>query len=74
MALVVCNDGKRKSSNAELDFTPPFAVRFDSNLPAVQQIDTVITVNKKRKNVKYRLLPLPLYLVERLNSLVSGCF
>ncbi len=49
----------------------PLAVRFDSNLPTVQWIDTVINVNKKRKNVKYKLLSLPLYLVERLGSLVA---
>lgn len=49
----------------------PLAVRFDSNLPTVQHIDTVIDVNKKRKNVKYQLLSLPLYLVERLESLIS---
>jgi len=48
----------------------PLAVRFDSNLPTVQQVDTVINVKKKRKNVKYRLLSLPLYLVERLDALV----
>lgn len=49
----------------------PLAVRFDSNPPSVQQIDTVIKVNKKSKQVNYRLLSLPLYLVERLGSLVD---
>ena len=49
----------------------PLAVRFDSNLPAVQQIDTVINVKKKRENVKYKLLSLPLYLVERLDALIE---
>ena len=49
----------------------PLAVRFDSNLPAVQQINTVINVNKKRENVKYKLLSLPLYLVERLDALIE---
>ena len=49
----------------------PFAVRFDSNLPTDQQVDIVINVNKKRKSVEYRLLSLPLYLVERLDSLVE---
>ena len=47
------------------------AVRFDSNLPGNQQIDTVINVNKERRNVQYQLLSLPLYLVERLDSLIS---
>jgi predicted AAA+ superfamily ATPase len=45
------------------------AVRFDSNPPSMQQIDAVIKVNKKTKDVKYRLLSLPLYLVERLDSM-----
>ena len=49
----------------------PLAVRFDANLPSVQQVDTVINVHKQRKKVQYRLLSLPLYLVERLHSLVE---
>ena len=49
----------------------PLAVRFDSNLPTVQQVNTVINVNKKREKVKYRLLSLPLYLVECLDALIE---
>lgn len=48
----------------------PLAVRFDTNLPAVHEVDTVVTVNKQRKQVKYQLISLPLYLVERLEDIV----
>jgi len=48
----------------------PLAVRLDTNIPAVQQVDTMIQVNKKRQQVKYPLLSLPLYLVERLQDIV----
>ena len=47
----------------------PFAVRFDSNPPAVHQVNTVVTVNKQRKQVHYQLVSLPLYLVERLEDI-----
>jgi len=49
----------------------PFAVRFDTSPPSVQQVETVITVNKQRRPVKYQLLSLPLYLVERLDDIVG---
>jgi len=48
----------------------PFAVRFDTNLPAVHQVNTVVMVNKQRKQVHYQLISLPLYLVERLEDIV----
>jgi len=47
------------------------AIRFDANLPSHQQIETVINANKEQRSVRYQLLSLPLYLVERLESLVS---
>ena len=50
----------------------PLAIRFDIQLPAVHQIDTVININKQRKQVKYPLISLPLYLVERLDSIVNS--
>ena len=50
----------------------PLAIRFDTQRPAVHQIDTVISVNKQRKQVKYPLISLPLYLVERLYSIVNS--
>ncbi len=36
-----------------------------------QQVDTVVTINKQRKQVRYQLLSLPLYLVERLDDIVN---
>lgn len=50
----------------------PLAIRFDTNLPTVHQIDTVININKQRKQIKYPLISLPLYLVERLESIVNS--
>ncbi|MFK5927036.1 MAG: AAA family ATPase [Desulfuromusa sp.] len=50
----------------------PVAVRFDTQLPSVQQIDTVINMNKQREQVKYQLISLPLYLVERLEGIVES--
>jgi uncharacterized protein len=50
----------------------PLAIRFDTQLPAVHQIDTVISINKQRKQVNYRLISLPLYLVERLDAIVNS--
>ena len=52
----------------------PVAIRFDTKLPAVHQIDTVITINKQRKQVKYPLISLPLYLVERLDTISQKDF
>jgi len=50
----------------------PFAIRFDTQRPGIQQVETIITINKERKPVKYPLISLPLYLVERLESIVSN--
>ncbi len=50
----------------------PLAVRFDINPPSVQQVDTVININKERKQVQYPLVSLPLYLVERLDTVVNN--
>ncbi len=46
----------------------PVAIRFDASLPTVNHINTVINVDKHRKEVSYPLISLPLYLVERLNE------
>lgn len=48
----------------------PFAIRFDNQLPTVHQIETVININKEHKQVEYQLISLPLYLVERLETIV----
>ncbi len=50
----------------------PVAVRFDLQLPSVQQIDTVINMDKQQKQVKYQLVSLPLYLVERLEDIANS--
>ena len=65
--------GSLKSLHQFMGSKPaPVAVRFDTQLPSVQQIDTVINMNKQRKQVKYQLISLPLYLVERLECIVES--
>ena len=49
----------------------PVAIRFDTNLPSVHQVDTVISLKKQRRQIKYQLISLPLYLVERLARFFS---
>ncbi len=65
--------GSLKSLHQFMGSKPaPVAVRFDTQLPSVQQIDTVINMNKQREQVKYQLISLPLYLVERLECIVES--
>ena len=53
--------------------TPPLAVRFDALPPSLQDVDiTVRSTGGKPQRVCYRLLSLPLYLVERLPELVGS--
>lgn len=47
-----------------------FAIRFDTQHPTVQQIEAVVTISNERKQIKYPLISLPLYLVERLEEIV----
>ena len=49
----------------------PVAVRFDASLPSIQDINAKIQQKTGDKNVRYPLLSLPLYLVERLDSIVE---
>lgn len=49
----------------------PLAVRFDASQPSVTYIDTVINSGKSRKRIRYPLVSLPLYLVERLETIVA---
>ena len=49
----------------------PVAVRFDASLPSVHQVETVIRTGSKRKDVRYPLISIPLYLVERLKTIVE---
>ena len=50
---------------------PPLAVRFDAAPPSAQNVDAEVMSNGKSQRVRYRLLSLPLYLVERLPDVVS---
>ena len=51
---------------------PPIAVRFDASLPGAQDVDIEVMSRGKSQRVRYRLLSLPLYLVERLPDVVSS--
>lgn len=48
----------------------PLAIRFDTQLPNVQEIETVINLGNQSRPVNYPLISLPLYLVERLEAIV----
>ena len=48
------------------------AVRFDANPPSLQTVDTVIRRRGGTERVRYPLLSLPLYLVERLPRILHG--
>ena len=50
----------------------PFAVRFDANLPALHTVEADVRRGQRSERIRYRLLSLPLYLVERLPRLVAG--
>lgn len=50
----------------------PFAVQFDAGLPAVSTVNAVVNSDNLRKDVGYKLVSLPLYLVERLEAVVVG--
>lgn len=49
----------------------PFAVRFDAGLPAVSTVNAVVNSDNQHKDVGYKLVSLPLYLVERLRAVVT---
>jgi len=48
------------------------AVRFDAGLPSIQTINTTIKQGENLTKVNYKLLTLPLYLVERMPALISS--
>lgn len=48
----------------------PMAVRFDSNPPSIQAVSATIRTGDRSTEVKYRLLSLPLYLVEKVADIV----
>ena len=49
----------------------PFAVRFDTGMASTQHIKTTIQKSGKPVDVQYKLISLPLYLIERLPSLIQ---
>ena len=50
----------------------PLAIRFHADLPELQTIDTEVRRSHGAERVRYRLLSLPLYLVERLPRIVDA--
>ncbi|PWQ95144.1 ATP-binding protein [Leucothrix arctica] len=48
------------------------AIRFDASLPGEFEVNTTIRRGNESKPVKYRLLSLPIYLVERLDEVISS--
>lgn len=48
-----------------------FAVRFDADLPALHMVEAEVRRGQGSERIRYRLLSLPLYLVERLPLLVE---
>lgn len=48
------------------------AIRFDANLPDKYEIKTSIRNGNNAEDVNYQLLSLPLYLVERLDDIISS--
>ena len=49
----------------------PFAIRFHADLPVLQTVDTAVRCGHSAERVRYRLLSLPLYLVEQLPRIVD---
>ncbi|MEZ5537347.1 MAG: AAA family ATPase [Thiolinea sp.] len=49
------------------------AIRFDAGLPDDFEVNTTIRKGDATKEVNYRLLSLPVYLVERLDEIVASC-
>jgi uncharacterized protein len=49
----------------------PLAVRFDANPPSLQTVETRIQTADASPQIQYRLLSLPLYLIERLPEVIE---
>jgi len=50
----------------------PLAIRFDASRPSVTPVKTVIRTGNAKRDVQYRLLSMPLYLVERLHAITEA--
>jgi predicted AAA+ superfamily ATPase len=51
-----------------------FAIRLDLNPPSLQWVETMIQSKAGPKKVRYRLLSLPLYLVEKIPEIAAAYF
>lgn len=51
---------------------PAVAIRFDAGLPSKQTIETKVKRENEIHEISYELISLPLYLVERLEHIVSN--
>ena len=49
-----------------------FAVRFDLNRPSLQDVRHVASTAKGNRTADFKLLSLPLYMVEELPRLIDG--
>lgn len=49
----------------------PFAVRFDADPPALHTVEAAVRHGRGSERIRYPLLSLPLYLVERLPHMVE---
>ncbi|MBW2742126.1 MAG: AAA+ family ATPase, partial [Deltaproteobacteria bacterium] len=47
------------------------AIRFDLNLPTIQEVSHIAATSNGNKRVNYKLLSLPLYMVEELPRLID---
>ena len=50
------------------------AIRFDLNLPTIQDVSHITATSDGNKSVNYKLLSLPLYMVEELPRFIDCCF
>ena len=50
----------------------PLAVRFDAKPPTLRTVEANVRRGDGREHVRYRLLSLPLYLVERLPAIIRA--
>ena len=50
------------------------AIRFDLNVPTIQDVSHITTTSNGNKSVNYKLLSLPLYMVEELPRFIDCLF
>ncbi len=52
----------------------PLALRFDLNLPSIQKVKAGIRIKNKTEEVRFILLSLPLYLIEKTHAYLEQAF